>query len=199
MMTFTNDGATMVQNYDLDNALASLRAGGLILFPTDTVWCVGCDASNQVAIERLRQLRQLPADAALEVLVSSLDMLRSHVQHLHPRLETLLIYHVRPLTVIYDKGRNLPKEALSKEGRIAIRLVQDNYCRDLVDLLGSPIAAVEADKRNGFFPLNFGSISSDVIEEVDYVSKYRRRETVAGQPSVMVKLSRKDELVFLRE
>ncbi|HQU60672.1 MAG: Sua5/YciO/YrdC/YwlC family protein [Phaeodactylibacter sp.] len=199
MTTFTNERATMVQNYDLDNALAVLRNGGLILYPTDTVWSIGCDATNPLAAARIRQLKRTDDAFGLEVLVNSLEMLRAYVGRLHPRIETLLLYHVRPLTVLYDQARNLPDSLLAIDGSISIRLVQDNYCSELIGTLGKPLVAAPADLRNDYFPVNFGAISSDVIERVDYVSRYRRSDKAPAQPSVMVKLSVKDELEFLRE
>ena len=189
----------MVQNYDLDNALETLRTGGLILYPTDTVWSIGCDATNPRAIGRVRQLKNTNDALGLEILVSSLDMLRRYVVHLHPRIETLLIYHLRPLTVLYEQGRNLPNSILSEDGQVAIRLVQDEYCRQLISLFGKPLVATAADLREGYYPDNFGAVSSDVIERVDYVSHHRRNDKARAKPSVVARLSYKDELEFLRE
>lgn len=189
----------MVQNYDLDNALAVLRQGGLILYPTDTVWSIGCDATHAPAVSQLRQIKRTDKACSLEILVNSLEMLRHYVGRLHPRIETLLLYHVRPLTVCYEQGRNLPGNLLGEDGSVYIRLVQDSYCAGLIENLARPLVATPADLRGGFFPINFGAISSDVIERVDYVARHRRSDKSPAQPSVMVKLSVKDELEFLRE
>ena len=189
----------MVQNYDLESALETIRAGGLLLYPTDTVWSVGCDATNLRAVGRIRQLKQTDDALGLEILVSSIDMLRRYVAHLHPRIETLLLYHFRPLTVVYKQGRNLPNSILAEDGQVAIRLVQDEYCRELINRMGKPLVATEADLRQGYYPDNFGAISSDVIERVDYVSQHRRSDKIPAQPSVMARLSFRDELEFLRE
>lgn len=189
----------MVQNYDLESALETLGKGGLILYPTDTVWSIGCDATSPRAVGRVRQLKNTDDALGLEILVSSIDMLRRYVAHLHPRIETLLLYHLRPLTVVYEQGRNLPQSVLGEDGRVAIRLVQDDYCRQLIDALGKPLVATEADLRPGYFPDSFGGISSDVVEKVDYVARHRRADKSPNQPSVMAQLSHRDELEFLRE
>ena len=199
MTTSTNGRAIMVQNYDLESALETLQSGGLILYPTDTVWSIGCDATNLRAVGRIRQLKKTDDALGLEILVSSIDMLRRYVAHLHPRIETLLLYHLRPLTVAYRQGRNLPNSILDENGQVAIRLAQDEYCRQLITRLGKPVVATEADLRLGYYPDSFGAISSDVIERVDYVSKYRRSDKIPAQPSVMARLSPRDELEFLRE
>jgi L-threonylcarbamoyladenylate synthase len=196
MMTFTNRRPPAVGQSDLAGALRALRSGGLVLYPTDTVWSMGCDASDPAAIRRLTQLKNA---SELEVLVDSPKMLRQHIAHLHPRIETLLAYHARPLTVCYDNGRNLPDELRDEQGKVAIRMVQDDYCRSLIRAFGSPIVAVPADLREGSFPINFGAISSDVFEKVDYIVHHRRNDKSIAQPSVMVQLGHKDELEFLRE
>ncbi|MCB0586475.1 MAG: Sua5/YciO/YrdC/YwlC family protein, partial [Phaeodactylibacter sp.] len=138
MTTSTNGRAIMVQNYDLESALETLLTGGLILYPTDTVWSIGCNATNPRAVGRLRQLKRTDDALGLEILVNSIDMLRRYIVHLHPRIETLLTYHLRPLTVLYEQGRNLPNSILSEDGQVAIRLVQDEYCRELIGRLGKP-------------------------------------------------------------
>jgi L-threonylcarbamoyladenylate synthase len=199
MMTFTNNGALMVQNYDLDGALRSLHDGKLILYPTDTVWSIGCDAQNKRAVARIREITKTKVDHGLEVLVNSIDMLQQYVTHLHPRLETLLLYHVRPLTIIYEQGSNLPNSILEEDGSVAIRLVQDDYCRELIDALGAPLVAVPADLRPGYYPTSFGTISSDVVGHVDYVARHRRTERAQTELSVMARLNDKDELEFLRD
>ncbi|MCB9266385.1 MAG: Sua5/YciO/YrdC/YwlC family protein [Lewinellaceae bacterium] len=199
MTTSTNGRAIMVQNYDLESALETLLTGGLILYPTDTVWSIGCNATNPRAVGRLRQLKRTDDALGLEILVNSIDMLRRYIVHLHPRIETLLTYHLRPLTVLYEQGRNLPNSILSEDGQVAIRLVQDEYCRELIGRLGKPLVATAADLRQGYYPDNFGAISSDVIERVDYVSRHRRSEKERSRPSVVAQLSVKDELEFLRE
>lgn len=199
MTTFTNQTSYMVQNYDLDHALLALTKGGLILYPTDTIWSIGCDATNPGTIQKLFRLKQNPSYQNVEILVDSIKMLRNYVQHLHPRIETLLIYHLRPLTVLFERAINLPKSLMGPGRTIAIRLVQDQYCRSLIEAFGKPIVATSANVHKEPLPAYFGSVSSTIIQGVDYVVKHRQQEKSHGYPSVMVKLSDKDELIFLRE
>lgn len=199
-MTTSTKGTLMrVQNYDLNGAVAAMKNGGLILYPTDTLWSIGCDATNPLAIDRIARLKREQPSKSFEILVDSLDMLKSFVEHLHPRLETLLLYHVRPLTLFIEKAKNLPANLVGPSGNIAIRLVQDSFCRYLINELESPIVAATANVANMPIPGNFGGISSEIITGVDYVVKHRRYEKRKGQASVMVKLSDKSELIFLRE
>ena len=189
----------MVQNYNLEGALAVLEQGGLLLYPTDTIWSIGCDATNDSAIDQLLQLKRPDQVGCLEILVDSVEMLRKYVDHLHPRIETLLIYHVRPLSVVFDNLRNLPMNLTGKTHSIAIRLVQDDYCRQLIAAYGKPLVASYACVGCNEFPANFGAVSSEIIQGVDFVARHRQYEKIIGQPSVMVRLTTEGELEFLRD
>lgn len=189
----------MVQNYNLEGALAVLERGGLMLYPTDTIWSIGCDATNAKAIENLIQLKRPDQPACLEILVDSVEMLRNYVKHLHPRIETLLIYHVRPLTIIFDNVEHLPENVRDNNLSVAFRMVQDDYCRKLIAAFGKPLVASYACVGCNDYPANFGSVSSEIIQGVDFVTRHRQHEKIIGQPSVMVRLTEEDELEFLRD
>ncbi|MBK7874095.1 MAG: Sua5/YciO/YrdC/YwlC family protein [Saprospiraceae bacterium] len=199
MTTYTNEKIRMVQEYDIKGALAILRNGGVILYPTDTIWSIGCDATNPQAVEKVHNIKQKATARSFEILVDSIQMLKDYVEHLHPKIETLLLYHMRPLTVVFDRPRNLPSNATGSDGAAAIRLVQDEFCRSLITEYGKPLLASFASIGDLTFPVNFGAISSEIIEGVDFVVKYRQNEKSASEPAVMVKLSKRDELIFLRE
>ena len=199
LMTTSNEMTCMVQNYDLDGAVNALLNGGLVLYPTDTLWGIGCDATDPIAVENVYRLTRRDRSKPLIILVDSIAMLKQYVAHLHPRIETLLIHHVRPLTVVYDKAINLPSNLVGKDGSIAIRIVLDPYCKALISAFGRPLVSTSANVSNAPFPTNFGSVSSEIIQGVDFVVKHRQNEKVNGEPSVIVKLSDKEELIFLRE
>ena len=198
-MTSTNEMIGMVQNYDLDGAVNTLLNGGLILYPTDTIWGIGCDATNEAAVDKVYELKKRDRSKPLIILVDSISMLKQYVAHLHPRIETLLTYHVRPLTVVYENAINLPANLTGADNSIAIRIVKDPFCNALISAFGRPLVSTSANVSNEPFPSNFGSVSSEIIQGVDYVVKHRQNEKVNGQPSVMVKLSDKEELIFLRD
>ncbi len=199
MTTSTKETADMVEKYDLAKILSHLQDSGLVLLPTDTVWSIACDASDLLAIHRLKRLKGEHHPYELELLVSSIDMLKQYTAHLHPRLETLLFYHTRPLTIVMKPTGRLPESISDQEGTLAIRLVKDVYCRSIIDALGFPLLISSANSHGHPAPPNFGSIRSDVIEGVDYVARYGRKERADGRLAVMVRLTDKDELLFLRE
>jgi len=196
MTTCTNEMKGMVSHEEIQGAIDALRTGGLILYPTDTIWSIGCDATDPVAIERICNLRGHRGTDEFELLFHSFDLLRRYVGHIHPRLETLLAYHVRPLTVLFEGPRHLPERL---GARIGARIAQDALCRHLIQAYGVPLVAIAASLHGQPYPANFGAVSSQVIEGVDYVFKHRQQEKRNGEPSVVVRLSERDELEFLRE
>jgi L-threonylcarbamoyladenylate synthase len=200
MTTSTNGATWLMSQADVESALRTLENGGIILFPTDTVWSLGCDADNTDAVQRLLRLVRRPDASGAEVLVPSLEALKQLVHLLHPRLETLLYFHQRPLTVLVDTPQRLPDSVLTPEGQIAIRIVQDAFCKHLLESFSRPVFSVFAGMIGQPYPTSFGSISSEIIQGCNHVVRYRQMERNAGMPSVMVRLSEVDEeLEFLRE
>ena len=184
---------------NFDNIANILADDGIILYPTDTIWGLGCDATNPVAVERVYNLKQRDRSKPFVLLVDSIEMLKEYVEALHPRLETLMMYHTRPMTVIYDEAKNLPENAVGPGGSVAIRVAHDSFCQQLIRAVGKPLVATSANISNEPFPTIFGEISSQVIQGVDYVARHRRTDKAPKEPSVIVKYDGKGELVFLRD
>lgn len=184
---------------NFENIAEILNNDGIILYPTDTIWGLGCDATNPVAVERVYNLKQRDRSKPFVLLVDSIEMIKDYVEMLHPRLETLMMHHTRPMTVIYDKAKNLPENAVGPGGSVAIRVAMDPFCKQLIRAVGKPLVASSANISEEPFPATFGEISSQVIQGVDYVAKHRRNDKAPKEPSVIVKYDGKGELVFLRE
>lgn len=194
-----NDYTSMLSYPEVEDLHKTLQRGGLILFPSDTVWAVGCDATQPGAIQRLYQLKNRTQRDPSILLVDSIDMLKKYVHHVHPRIETLLYFHNRPLTIVYDTPANLPPEALAADGTVAIRIVQDDFCRSFIQALGRPIMAATAYREPGRVPGHFGEIQSDILEGVDWVAKHRQKERHFEGLSVIARLDAQEELEFLRD
>lgn len=187
------------ENDCFDDIAKILDNDGIMLYPTDTIWGLGCDATNPVAIERIYNLKQRDRSKPFVLLVNNIGMLKNYVESLHPRVETLMLYHVRPLTIIYDKAKNLPQNAVGPGGSVAIRVANDPFCQQLIATVNKPLVATSANISNEPFPANFGEISSEVIQGVDYVARYRRNDKTAKEPSVIVKYDDRGDLIFIRE
>jgi L-threonylcarbamoyladenylate synthase len=185
---------------DILEVVRILDGGGLLCYPTDTIWGIGCDATNEDAIERLSQLKGSKPERGYIILVASIDMLRQYVPKLHPRVETLLSYHTRPLTLIYDRaGQDLPGSLFAPDGTLAIRVVKDPFCEQLITRLGRPIVSTAACKVGLPYPATFGGISSEILGGVAYVVKHRQDDKEPCEPSPVAKMDRHQELDFLRE
>lgn len=182
----------------IDKAIEVINQGGIILYPTDTIWGLGCDPFNSAAIERVLRLKNRDADKAFILLVDSLEMLKKYLENLHPRVETLLSYHTRPLTIIYDNPKNLPEEIIAKDGSIGIRISIDPFCRHLIHKFGKPIISTSANVSGEPYPPNFGAIKSEIIQGVDYVVNIRQTEDKEVLPSIIASVDANGELEFIR-
>ena len=185
-MTYTNV-KQMAQHYDFEGVEKILSSGGLVLLPTDTLWSIACLPSQTASLDRLIQLKRQNYADNFELMVNSISMLKHYVDHLHPRLETLLAYHLRPLTMIFDNPSNLSPLALSSSA-------------GLLEQLREPLISTYAHTHDTVPPINFGAISSEIIQGVDYVVKYRQNDKNMDELPVMVKLLEdQEELEFVRE
>ncbi len=190
----------MFENEKFQEILTTLRQGGVILYPTDTIWGIGCDATNEEAVNKISQIKGREPHKGYVLLVDSLEMLKKHVGEVHPRVETLLSYHTRPLTMIYAESFGVAANVLAPDGSVAIRIVQDAFCRELIAQLGHPMVSTSANKSGHPFPNHYGEISSDILEEIDFVVKFKQDNKERGEPSVIARFNpEQEELEFLRE
>ena len=183
---------------DIEKAVETVVTGGIILYPTDTIWGLGCDATNEKAVLKIYKIKERDLNKPLICLVSSIAMLKEYTTSIHPRVETLLSYHERPLTIVYPAAQNLPEVLTGEDGSVAIRLVQDPFCQELIDSIGKPLVSTSANLAGEPFPSKFGEISSHVIKRSDYVCKYRRNDTTPTPPSVVARYDNKGQLDFIR-
>jgi L-threonylcarbamoyladenylate synthase len=184
---------------DLQDISAILSAGGIICYPTDTVWGIGCDATNADAVDRLTQLKQHDPARGYIALVDSIAMLKTYIPQMPPRLETLLAYHNRPLTMIYEHPFGLPAAVRAADGTVAIRLTTEEFSAALIQTFGKPIISTCACIEGLAAPLTFGGISSDILSKMDYVVKYRQDDKTPGECSPIARLDQYQELEFVRE
>ncbi|MBK6931366.1 MAG: Sua5/YciO/YrdC/YwlC family protein [Saprospirales bacterium] len=184
---------------DISDIVRLLGEGGVICYPTDTIWGIGCDATNETAVTRLSALKGHAPEKGYILLVDSLEMLKRYVSRIHPRIETLLAYHQRPLSVIYEHVHGLPASVKNSNGSVAIRLTRDEFCCALIGALGRPLVSTAAAKHGEPYPPTFGAISSEILGGVDYVVKYRQDDKEPHEPSAIAYLDRHKELEFIRE
>ena len=184
---------------DINDITRILQQGGIICYPTDTIWGSGCDATNPESVQRVAALKALPPKSGMVCIVSDLDMLKSLTETVHPRLETLLSFHTRPLDMLYQQVSGLAPAVYGPDGSVAIRLAQDDFTQLLLKAVGKPLLATAACLHNEPWPPTFGAVSSAILGGVDYVVKYRQDDRVPQEPAPMARMDKHLELEFLRE
>lgn len=174
---------------DLASALKTLEDGGLILYPTDTVWGIGCDACNDEAIRRVFALKRRSDAKALISIVPNDAALERLVEEVPPLAYDLLDMASTPLTIIYDRVKGLSPLLLAEDGSAGIRVVKEPFCQALLQRFRKPLVSTSANISGAATPKSFREIDSAIIEGVDYVVKYRQKDQRPHQASKIMKLS----------
>lgn len=182
----------------MDKSLFNIKNGGVILHKTDTIWGLGCDATNPNAINKIKTIKVRPDEKAFIILISDISQLSIYVDKVPDIAWDLVEFAENPLTVIYPKGKNLPAEAMAADGSIAIRLVKDDHCRQLIHKFGKAIASTSANISGEKSPQKFSEISPLIIESVDYVEPFSGPE-ISMKPSTIVKLGLGGEYTVIRK
>lgn len=175
--------------HDLRNAVDVLKKGGVLLYPTDTVWGLGCDATNNAAVEKLRALKGRSLEKAMLVLVDSPARIESYTQNAPDIAFELIETASEPITVIFDQARGLAPGVAAPDGSIGIRVSAEPFSRTLCRALGRPIVSTSANMAGEITPACFVQISEKVKNAVDYVVEYRRDDTTEHLPSHIIKIS----------
>lgn len=171
---------------DIEASLAVLRKGGIILYPTDTIWGIGCDATNPEAVNKIFNLKKRPEKKALIVLMADQRDILQYVSEPDPHVAEYLKTVQKPTTVIY-KGMIHLAENLSEDGTIAIRLVKDAFCRQLIKRLRKPLVSTSANSSGSKAPGFFKEIGEEIKTGVDYIVKYRQDDEKIHEPSTLIK------------
>lgn len=176
-------------NEDIKKCLEVLRKGGLILYPTDTIWGVGCDATNVAAVKRVYELKRRADNKALIVLLDSAEHLDHYVVDVPYMARELMEVAVKPLTIIYDGAYNIAPNLLGDNDSVGIRVTQEVFTQQLCAQFGKPIVSTSANVSGAPSPSMFSDIDDAIKSGVDYVVKYRQNEAVAHVASNIIKLS----------
>ncbi|RQP15147.1 MAG: threonylcarbamoyl-AMP synthase [Parapedobacter sp.] len=186
------------QASDINSALDVLRAGGLILYPTDTIWGIGCDATNPAAVERVCQLKGRDQSKSLIVLLDNENKLPGYVTEVPEIAYQLIEYTERPLTIVYSGAKNLAPNLVAGDGSIGIRIVDHAFCTPLLQRFRKPLVSTSANISGQPAPKNFSEISQEIIEGVDYVVSYGQDDHRESQASMVMKLEAGGKFSFLR-
>ncbi|MDO1500007.1 L-threonylcarbamoyladenylate synthase [Winogradskyella maritima] len=183
---------------EVDKALSVLNEAQTLLYPTDTVWGLGCDAKNPEAVSKIYTIKQREESKALICLVSSMEMLQNYVGQLSEDLKTLIETAERPTTIIYTTPTGFAQNLLAEDGSIAIRLVRDGFAHELIETLGSPIVSTSANISGEPTPKTFKEIDTRVLKSVDYVVNLPK-ENSTSVPSRIIKYNSDGSVTILRD
>ena len=186
------------QEADIVQCLKTLSAGGLILYPTDTVWGIGCDATNAEAVKKVYQLKQRDDSKALIVLIDSADHLDHYVVDVPMIARELIDVAVKPLTIIYEGAFNLAPNVLGEKDSVGIRIPNDEFCHRLCERYGRPIVSTSANVSGQPTARTFADIDAEIVKAVDYAVEYRRGDTTPHQPSNIIMLGRDSSFKIIR-
>lgn len=185
---------------DIDNAVKALRRGGLILYPTDTVWGIGCDATNHDAVRRVFELKKRVDSKALITLVADTRMLFKTVDCAPEAALQLIEVSDRPVTIVYDHGYGVAKELLAPDGSLAVRVTDEEFSKSLCRRFGRPLVSTSANISGSPAARCFNQISDEIKEGVDYICLSRRNEPdCGGRPSMIIKISDDGVFKFIRK
>lgn len=172
---------------DIEKCLEVLTSGGLILYPTDTVWGIGCDATNETAVDKIYKLKRRSDEKALIVLVADERDVMQHVAAPDLSLFDHLEKTSKPTTVVYEGALGFADNLIAKDGSIAIRICKDDFCRHLIKRFKRPIVSTSANISGSPAPKIFKEISDEIKSGVDHVVKYRQDEEKIAEPSSLIK------------
>lgn len=172
---------------DISSCLRVLQSGGLILYPTDTIWGIGCDATNPAAVEKVYELKQRAETKSLIVLLAGQRDILKYTSQPDLRIFDFLKIVQKPTTVIYEGAIGLAPNLVNADGTIGIRLVDDEFCRHLIKRFRKPIVSTSANLSGQSAPASFNDIAAEIKIGVDYVVHHRRSDATPRQPSSIVK------------
>ena len=179
-------------------AIQHLRQGDILLYSSDTIWGLGCDARNEKALDKIIELKQRLDNEQFVVLISKIEQLSEYVIEVPEIAWNLVEFAEKPLTVIYPKGKSLPTKLMGEDGSIAIRLVKDEFCKGLVYKFERGIVFTSANIFGQTSPVKFDDISPEIISGVDYILHNPKGENKNPKPSQIVKLGLGGEFEFIR-
>ena len=184
---------------EIKNAIDTLLKGGTILYPTDTVWGIGCDATNKEAVDKILKLKKRSGAKSLIVLIDKEQQLNKYINEVPAIAWDLIEHSDKPLTIIYPGAKALAPNVLNEDGSVGIRVVKDEFCRKLINRFGKPIVSTSANISGEQTPKKFKEISSPILQGVDYIVNLRQTEPCIKEPSTIIKLAMNGEVKIIRD
>jgi len=183
---------------EINKIVQILKKGGIIVYPTDTIWGIGCDATNKKAIEKIYKIKRRIQEKSFIILVKDKEELLRYVGDTPDILWDFAEQFNNPLTIIYPGAKNLPQNVVAPDGSVAIRITKDEFCKKIIENLNKPIISTSANISGDTPPLVFSMISDEIIKSVDYVAEYKRHRVTEIKPSTIIKITADGQLDIVR-
>ena len=183
---------------EVAKALKVITEGGIILYPTDTIWGIGCDATNTEAIKRIFKLKQRDEAKSMIVLIDTENKLESYISDVNPLAYDLIAYAENPLTLVMLGAKNLSPAIINKDGSIGIRVVKHPFCEQLIQRLRKPLVSTSANISGKASPQYFAQVDDEIINGVDYVVDLEQQDMEIKNPSTIMRLEPDGKFQFIR-
>ena len=173
---------------DIEKSLKVLEEGGTLLYPTDTIWGIGCDATNTKAVEKIFRIKSRAEAKSLIILIDHIDKLSSYIEKVPDITADLLASIDNPVTIIYSNARRLAPNVSASDGTVAIRVVKDEFCAELIRRFGKPIVSTSANISGFEAPVVFSQIADEIKKSVGYIVSYKQNYFTRSKPSTIIRL-----------
>jgi L-threonylcarbamoyladenylate synthase len=183
---------------EVNKALKVIQEGGIILYPTDTIWGIGCDATNTEAVKKIYTLKQRAESKSMIILLDTDNKLVSYVQEVPDVAYDLIEFAENPLTLVMPGAKNVSPALINEDGTIGIRVAKHDFCQQLIQRLRKPLVSTSANISGQPSPANFGQVSADIINGVDYVVDLEQHDLSQKKPSTIMRLNPGGGFEFLR-
>jgi L-threonylcarbamoyladenylate synthase len=188
-----------INQIEIENCIKVLQHGGTLLYLTDTIWGVGCDATQEKAVNKVYRIKRRGIDHSFIILIADEDQLVDYVKNVPPVAYDLIKAVDKPLTIVYPEGKNVAPNVMGSDGSLAIRIVKSEFCRELIRTFGKPIVATSANISGENNPTTFSSISRVIISEVDHIAAQNDNPLTEIKQSRIIKIEKNGMFTVLRD
>jgi L-threonylcarbamoyladenylate synthase len=189
----------MIMEEEARIAADFLKKGKVILYPTDTIWGIGCDATQPKTVDRIYKIKQRYESKSMIILLDHADKLARYVKKVPALAYDMIERYTEPLTIIYPNAINVARNVIAEDGTVAIRIVRDEFCKKMISLFDKPVVSTSANLSGQPAPLVFTGIPPEVKSKVDYIVNYNRNALVRTKPSTIIRILENGEFEVIRK
>ena len=183
---------------EIEKSVLALKNSNTILYPTDTVWGIGCDATDEIAVKKIYHIKNREESRSLIILVSSFEMLQKYIGRIPDIVKSVLLENKKPTTIIYNNPKGIALNAIANDNTVAIRIVQDEFCQKLIHQFGKPIVSTSANISGDPSPKAFDEIIKPILDSVDYIVNLAK-EQVNLKSSTIIRIMEDDTIKIIRD